>query len=193
MDIDIDFKTTFNPDDVFNNIVHASILENGKLQKHQAGVYFQNIPVDKETSLSAIPYDKSEDAGYTKIDLLHVSLLDKFASKAEIRRLIAKEPNWKLFQNKDIVSELFHIGNHFDIVDMVKPTSVLQLSDIMALIRPGKRHLLESYINSPEDSRMELYTKVTPSDMRKSHTIPYALLIVAQLNLMEENNEIPSE
>jgi hypothetical protein len=192
VDIDIDLKTTFNPDDVFNNIVHASIEENGKLQKHQAGVYFQNIPVDKDTKLSAIPYNRSEDAGYTKIDLLHVSLLDNFSSKAQIKKLIDKEPNWDHFKDKDIVSKLFHIGNHFDIVDMVKPTSVLELSDIMALIRPGKRHLLEPYINSPKTTRKELYTKVIPSDMRKSHTIPYALLIVAQLNLMEENNELAS-
>jgi hypothetical protein len=190
MDIDIDLKTSFNPDDVFNNIVHASIEENGKLQKHQAGVYFQDIPADKQTGLSAIPYNRSEDAGYTKIDLLHVSLLDQFSSKAQIKQLIDKEPNWEFFKDKEIVSKLFHIGNHFDIVSMVKPKSVLELSDIMALIRPGKRHLMESYINSPASTRKELYTKILPSDMRKSHTIPYALLIVAQINLMEENNEI---
>lgn len=188
MDIDIDLRPSFNPDDVFN-VIHASMEENGKLKKHQAGVYFQNIPVDPDTGLSAIPYKQSENMGYTKIDLLHLSLLNDFASKDQIRELIDVEPDWTLLRNKEVVSELFHIGNHFDIVDKVKPTSVLQLSDILALIRPGKRHLLDSYLESPESIRPELYTKRINSDMRKSHTIPYALLIVLQLHLVNKSNE----
>lgn len=189
MDIDIDLKPDFNPDKIFN-VVHASIVENGELRKHPAGVYFQNIPIDPESGLSAIPYKEAEAIGFLKIDLLHLSLLNNFKSKKEMRRLLKKEPNWKLLEDENIVSQLFHIGNHFDIVSRVKPTSVLELSDILALIRPGKRPLLDDYLRSPADMREELYTKRINTDMRKAHTIPYALLIVLQLHLIERQNEI---
>ena len=65
MDIDIDLRPNFNPDNLFD-VVHASMVENGDLRKHPAGVYFQNITVDKETGLSAIPYKESEDDCYMK-------------------------------------------------------------------------------------------------------------------------------
>jgi len=188
MDIDIDLRPDFKPEKFFN-IVSASMEENGELRKHPAGIYFQNIPVDKETGLSAIPYKNTEDIGYIKIDFLHLSLLNKFKDKNQMRSLLKKDPNWQLLENEHIVSELFHIGNHFDIVKRVKPQSVLELSDIMALIRPGKKHLLDAYLNNREETRKELYTKRINSDMRKSHTIPYALLIVLQLHLIERNYE----
>lgn len=192
MDIDIDLPTTFDPT-LYFNIIPASMEESGSLKKHPVGVYFQNIPIDAETGLSAIPYDKSEDIGFTKIDFLHLSMLNNFKSKMEIRKLLDKPPNWGLLEHEDIVNKLFHIANHFDVVKLVKPTSVLQLSDILALIRPGKRHLLDAYLANPSKIREELYTKRINSDMRKSHTIPYALLIVLQLHLLEMNNENTTE
>jgi hypothetical protein len=188
MDIDIDLKTDFDPKKYFN-IIHASINEDGNLKKHLAGVYFQKIPIDLESNLAAIPYNKTEDLGYIKIDFLHLSLLNSFNNKEEIKKLLKLEPNWKLLEDKNIVSILFHIGNHFDIVNKIKPKSVIQLSDILALIRPGKKHLLDEYIKNPDNTRQELYTKRINSDMRKSHTIPYALLIILQMHLIEKKNE----
>lgn len=188
MDIDLDLRPDFNPDSIFD-IIHASMNEDGVLRKHPAGVYFQHIPTDKVTELSAIPYKQAEEVGYLKVDMLHLSLLKDFKNKAEIRKLINREPNWKLLEDETIVSQLFHIGNHFDVVKMVKPRSVEALSDILALIRPGKRNLLDAYLKSPEAIRPELYTKRINSDMRKSHTIPYALLIVLQLHHMVQYNE----
>jgi DNA polymerase III alpha subunit len=188
MDIDIDLRPDFNPSDVFD-LVYASMNEDGKLRKHPAGVYFQQIPVDPETKLSAIPYKEAEDVGFLKIDLLHLNLLKEFKSKAQMRALLKQEPDWTLLESEKIVSGLFHIGKHFDIVEKVKPRSVQQLSDILALIRPGKIGLLEKYLENPEAIRPELYTKRINSDMRKSHTIPYSLLIVLQLHLIGQQNE----
>lgn len=188
MDIDIDLKTNFDPNEIFD-IVNASMEENGTLRKHPAGVYFQKVPVDVETGLSAIPYKHTEDMGFLKIDFLHLSLLDDFKNKKQIRELVNREPDWSLLESEDIVKQLFHIGNHFDVVSQVKPQSVLELSDILALIRPGKRDLLELYLDDPVSIRPELYTKRINSDMRKSHTIPYALLIVLQLHLIKAQNE----
>lgn len=188
MDIDIDLRPDFVPSELFT-VVHASMVENGDLRKHPAGVYFQNVPVDKITGLSAIPYKETDDLGYMKIDFLHLNLLNEFKSKSQMRRLLKIDPDWELLENEEVVRELFHIGNHFDLVSKIKPTSVQQLSDILALIRPGKRNLLDEYLLSPETVRPELYTKRINSDMRKSHTIPYALLIVLQLHTIGHTNE----
>ena len=187
MDIDIDLPKSFDPDEYFQ-ITHALMVEDGDTRKHPAGVYFQNIPRDAESGLAAIPYKKTEDLGFTKIDLLHLALLENFDSKAQIKSLLKREPDWSILDDPEKVKTLFHIGNHFDVVNRVKPTSVLQLADIMALIRPGKRKLLDAYINNPEQTREELYTKRINSDMRKAHAVSYALLIVLQLHLIGAEN-----
>jgi DNA polymerase III alpha subunit len=184
MDIDIDLKTTFKPKEHFD-VVEASMVENDELKKHNAGVYFQTIPIDSITGLSAIPYKNAEDEGYLKIDMLHLSFLNYFESKSEIKILLKKEPNWKLLEKQKIIKKLFQISNHADVVIQVKPTSINDLSDILALIRPYKRHLLDKYLKNKKSIIKELYTKRHPSDMRKSHTVPYAMIIVLQLHLIE--------
>lgn len=187
MDIDIDLPKSFDPKEYFD-VVPALMVEDGEVRKHPAGVYFQNIPRDLESGLAAIPYKKTEELGFTKIDLLHLSLLENFESKKQIKDLLKKEPDWTILRDPNKVENLFHIGKHFDVVDRVKPTSIMQLADIMALIRPGKRKLLDAYINNPEKTREELYTKRINSDMRKAHAVSYALLIALQLHLIGAKN-----
>ena len=47
MDVDIDFKTTFDPLDYFDEAIRASMVnKDAQLIKHPAGVYFQSIPQD---------------------------------------------------------------------------------------------------------------------------------------------------
>lgn len=187
MDVDIDFPTDFDPLDYFETAVRASRVQNGELKKHNAGAYLQNIPKDKLTGLAAIPYDKAQGLGYFKIDFLHLSFLDKFGSKNEIRALLKKEPDWLLLQSPAIVSKLFQIHNYFDLVSQVKPVSVQELADCIALIRPGKRYLLTAYLKARDIIRDELYRK--PDDGRayfkKPHAIAYALTIVLQLHLIK--------
>lgn len=186
MDIDIDISPETTPDKLFN-IVKASMVEQDTLKKHPVGFYFQNIPTDPITGYSAIPYKVAEDLGFYKIDMLHLNILKQFDSKDEIRNLLKKPPNWKLLHDRSIVENLFHISKHFDIVYQVKPTSVLELADILALIRPNKIKLLDKYLRNRKVVRTELYTKRSKSDLRKSHAIPYALLIVLQMNIIEMN------
>lgn len=187
MDVDIDFPTDFDPLEYFETAVRASRVQNGELKKHNAGAYLQNIPKDKLTGLAAIPYKEAQELGYFKIDFLHLSLLDNFQSKDEIRILLKKEPNWTLLQSPDAVSKLFQIHKHFDLVSKVKPQSVQELADCIALIRPGKRYLLAAYLKDRDVVRTELYTK--PDDGRayfkKPHAIAYALTIVLQLHLID--------
>lgn len=189
MDVDIDFNTDFDPLTVFPHAVRASRVQDGELKKHNAGIYFQNIPKDGITGLSAIPFKDAEELGYFKIDFLHLSLLDKFQSKEEIRILSKTEPNWLLLQSPDAVSKLFQIHNHFDLVVRAKPQSVQELADCIALIRPAKRQLLEAYIKDKDTIRPLIYKK--PEDGRnyfkKAHSIAYAITIVLQLHLIEGN------
>ena len=187
MDVDIDFRTDFDPLNFFPDAVRASRVQDGVLRPHPAGIYLQSIAKDKITGLSAIPFEEAEEFGYFKIDFLHLSFLNNFASKDEIRTLLKYEPDWGLLSQKSVVEKLFQIHRHFSVVQQIKPTSVVELADCIALIRPGKRYLLQSYIKDRNAVRPELYTK--PDDGRiyfkKGHAVSYALTIVLQLHLIK--------
>lgn len=188
MDIDIDFPSNFTPTDVFPHAVPASMVRRGELVKHPCGHYLQNIPVDSITSLAAIPYEEAEVLGYTKIDFLHLSLLDRIPSKATIRELISKDPDWSMLENAAVVEQLFQIHNHFTTINQIKPACVQELADCIALIRPGKRHLLPHYLIDRKKTRDgELYYQSADGYFfKKSHAISYALTIVLQLHLFNQ-------
>lgn len=184
MDVDIDLKTDFDPLKYFSGAIRASMVKDGDLVKHPAGAYFQPIPVDSVTGLAAIPYEQAEELGYFKVDFLHLSLLDYFDNKQQIRTLLKQEPDWALLENPDIVGKLFQIHRHYDLIAQVKPRSVQELADCIALIRPGKRALVHAYIKNREKVREQLYMK--PQEgyyFKKSHAIAYAMTIVLQLHL----------
>ena len=56
--------------------------------------------------------------------------------------LIAKEPIWDLLQHADVVKNLAHVHNHLDVLKVMKPQSIEELAEVLAVIRPAKRHLL---------------------------------------------------
>lgn len=187
MDIDLDFQTSFNPLDYFDEAVRASMIKDKVLSKHPAGAYFQNIAIDPITGLAAIPYKEAEDADYFKVDFLHLSLLNYFESKEEIRKLIKVEPDWMLLESAVNVQKLSHIHRYYDLVNRIKPKSVQDLADILALIRPAKKHLVEYYIKDRNAVRPELYRK--PDDggyyFKRGHSVAYSLNIVLQLHLIK--------
>jgi DNA polymerase III alpha subunit len=187
MDIDLDLKTDFDPLEIFPEAVRASMIKNDDLVKHNVGVFFQSIPVDKMTGLAAIPYEQAEEVGYFKIDFLHLSLLDSFESKDEIRELLKHDPDWSLLMRPDVVGKLFQIHRQYDLVSKLAPKSVIELADCIALMRPGKRHLVDAYLKDKDLIRTELYKK--PEDgkyyFKKGHAISYALNIVLQLHLIK--------
>lgn len=186
MDVDIDLKTDFKPEDYFPEAVLAAMVQDGEYRRHQAGAYFQNIAKDPITGLAAIPYKEAEEIGYFKIDFLHLSILDSFESKEEIRALLKVEPEWVLLKSHVVVSKLFQLHRHYDVVQEIAPTSVQDLADCIAIIRPGKRYLLPYYLKDRVAVRKQLYQK--PKDgkayFKKSHAIAYALTIVLQLHLI---------
>lgn len=191
MDIDIDLSPKFKSEALFPNAPRASAVENGELKKHLVGLYFQNVPIDPVTGLTAIPYKDAESNGLFKIDMLTVNMLGEFNmfdDKLQMRELTKIPPDWSLLEDPQIVPHLFHLSKHTELVTKIKPRSVSQLADCLALIRPDKRHLIDKYIVNRDDPEVltELYTKREKSDLRKSHAIPYALLIVIQLHLIKE-------
>lgn len=188
MDVDIDFQTTFDPLDYFNEAIRASMVNKDcELIKHPAGVYFQAIPKDSLTQLAAIPYKKAEELGYFKFDFLHLSILDYFENKDEIRELIKIEPDWMLLESAVHVQKLFQLGKHYDLVSQVKPKTVQELADCVSLIRPGKRFLLDAYIKNRNAVRTELYRRDPDAKyyFKRSHAVSYALTIVLQLHLIK--------
>jgi DNA polymerase III alpha subunit len=189
MDIDLDFKTTFDPTVVIKQAVPASMVKKNELVKHNCGYYLQEIPRDGVTGFAAIPYEEAETLGYFKIDFLHLSLLDSFTSKDEMRELMKVPPDWSLLLDEKSVEKLFQLAKHYDLLQRVRPTSVIELADCVALIRPAKRQLLNDYLRNKTKTRPLLYRQGTDdkSSFKRAHAIAYSLTIVLQLHLIKQN------
>lgn len=189
MDIDIDFPTSFDPRQYMRQAVPASMVKDDKLQKHPCGFYLQSIPVDPITNLSAIPFEEAEALGYFKIDFLHLSVLDEIGSKEEIRKLVSQDPDWELMRDPAVVERLFHLSKHYQLLQRLNPQSVQDVADALALIRPGKRKLLEEYLRNKEAVRPKLYTKDEERGyfFKRSHAISYALTIILQLHMIKRS------
>lgn len=188
MDIDIDVN---NNKDLIAKlggyVTKASMIEDDELKPHLVGVYFQKIPTDVLTGLSAIPYKSAESFGYTKVDILNLGLLSNFDSRQEMEEILNMPPDWDMLKKKSIVERLFHISKHYELVKSVAPKSIEELADILALIRPNKRSLQPLYLVDRAGTRLELYNKCESSDLRKSHAISYAMNIVLHMNLIKLN------
>jgi len=193
-DIDIDTSPNFNAALFFGSqvVTKASMLKDEKLQPHPCGVYFQDIPKDPLTNLSAIPYEAAEELGFFKVDFLHLNVYSYFNNKQEIRELLKTEPDWSLLNSPSIVSRLFQLAKHYDIIKKIQPKSILEIADILALIRPGKSYVLSLYLRDKEKGRKELY-KMDPSgnySFKKAHAISYAMVVILQLHLLSAGIEL---
>ena len=188
MDIDIDVRSDFNPKKIFPTAIKASIHKDNKLTAHPCGLYFQDIPTDPISGLSAIPYNNAEDLGCFKLDFLHVHVYDHFTSRGEITELLKHDPDWGLLEIPSVVAQLFQVSKHHELLAQVKPRSILELADCLALIRPQKRYLLEYYVQDRNATREFLYKKEAGSDsysFKKAHALAYSLVIVLQLHLVK--------
>lgn len=187
MDIDIDTPGNFNPMDIFPTWIKASNNIGGELKPHPCGVYAQNMAKDPVTGLAAIPYDVAEDIGYLKLDFLHNTVYNHFSSKEEIDALINIEPEWNLLLIPSVQDKLFQLSKHGQLLDTIKPKSVEDLADALALIRPGKKEFLNLYLKNKNECRKLLYGKDPKGgySFKRSHAIAYALVIVLQLHLID--------
>lgn len=188
MDIDIDTPSSFSPTTFFN-AVRASMVRDDQLKPHPCGVYFQNIPQDRITGLAAIPFQEAEQLGYFKIDFLHLSLLDYFDNKQQIRTLLAKQPNWNLLTDDNVIPKLFQLHQHGFLLKKVRPKSILELADTIALIRPAKQHLVEQYVHTVDKTEIRKLLYKKPDNRqyyyKYSHALSYAHNVVLQLHLIQ--------
>jgi DNA polymerase III alpha subunit len=186
MDVDIDVTPTFKPELLFP-WTRASVAREGKLTPHPCGVYPQAIAIDPITKLSAIPYEVAEELGYLKIDFLHLNVYQHFTSRAEIEKLVHTEPDWTLLELPSNHEKLFQLANHGELLMKLKPRSVLELADVLALIRPGKKQLVPLYLKDNKVARALLWARNDDGySFKKSHALGYAYVVILQLHLIEQ-------
>jgi DNA polymerase III alpha subunit len=166
--------------------------ETERILPHPSGIYLEPVPVDELTGGCAFDYEYGDANGYMKVDILTNKSYDMFRTKDQLISAIEIEPDWTDLLNEDFVAKLPHIAQHFDVVRKVKPTSVEELADLVALIRPAKIQYIQSYLTNKKSVRRKLYLK--PMDggayFKKSHAIAYALMIVAVMNKLKNSTLI---
>jgi hypothetical protein len=183
-DIDIDFVDRDSALDLFKHI-KASRTDDGKLVKHNTGVYLHKVPVNAIEDLCAVPYEEAEDRGYFKVDFLNVGIYKGVRDEAHLIQLMETEPLWDLLLDDEFIQNLFHVNGHGSILRQSKPKSIEQLAAVLAMIRPAKRYLIGKDWTT---IMTEVWTKPENDDyfFKKSHATAYAAAIVVQMNLICE-------
>jgi DNA polymerase III alpha subunit len=184
-DIDIDFADREQALKQFKHIT-ASRIDEGRLVKHNTGVYLHEAPMDAVSGLCSVPYEEAESQGFFKIDFLNVSVYKDIRNEEHLIELMNREPLWDLLEQDDFVNLLFHVNGHGNILRQMKPTSIEQLAAVLAMIRPAKRYLIgKDWMTVMQ----EVWKKPDNGDyyFKKSHATAYAVAIVVQMNLICES------
>lgn len=184
-DIDLDFA---DKDRALRGLEHIpAVIMNARngISRHASGVYFQNIPTNPMTGMSAFEYQEAEKLGYFKIDFLNQSVYSEVRDEEHLNELLNREPIWELLEEEVFVAKLMHIGEHFNIVKVIQPRSIDDLAVVLALIRPGQKHLLHAP-RSLIDQNIWIIDKNAGYQFKKTHAISYATLIVVHMNLLVE-------
>jgi hypothetical protein len=187
-DIDIDFA---DREQVLNllDVTLASIIRDGKLVKHNTGVYATDIPVDPFSGSASLDYQAAEARGYMKLDLLNVHVYKQVKSEEHLIKLM-QEPDWAKLYDTSICAQLIHINNHYDtLLKMPEPVdSIPRLAMFLAVIRPGKRHLIGRTWKEVAET---VWDKVDGEySFKRAHAVAYAQLVVVNLNLLEEQSNL---
>jgi hypothetical protein len=184
-DIDIDFA---DREAALKSIRHipAAIHRNGEWVKHNTGVYVNPIPSDPFDHMANIDYVTAEDMGYIKLDLLNVHVYSMVRDETHLDQLIAREPMWEMLEHREFVEQVIHIGNHYDLLKkMPEPVnSVARMAMFIALIRPGKRHLVGK---KWKEVGASIWDKTEDAySFKQSHSVAYAQLVAVHMNLLTE-------
>ena len=185
-DVDID---VFNREKILNGVEHVIgriNRDNGAFEKHNTGVYFQNIPRDPYTNISLVDHKIAPVYGYFKIDFLNVNMYEGVQNEDHLLKLLNKEPPWDFFEYEEITDKLFHLNGYSDLLKRYKPQSVEDLAMILAIIRPAKAHLQHA---GWERIRNEVWVKTAGDEkyfFKRAHGIAYSLAIIVNLNLLIE-------
>ena len=183
-DIDIDFADRQQVLDLLN-VTPAGIIRDGKLMKHNTGIYATDIPVDPFVGSASLDYQAAEDRGYMKLDLLNVHVYKQVKDETHLIKLM-QEPNWTKLYNPEICKQLIHVNNHYDTLLKMPETvdSIPRLAMFLAVIRPAKRHLIG---RTWKEVAATVWDKVEGEyAFKKSHSVAYSQLVVVNLNLLCE-------
>jgi len=181
-DIDIDMP---DRDALLKLIQHvpARLEVDGKIRRHNSGIYVTDIPRDAVHGCAAIDYETAEQRGYFKIDLLNMSVYNLVQSPEHYEQMLNQTPPWsRLWTDRPWTSQLVHIGNYVDLLDQMRPDSIPRMAAFISIIRPGKAHLQRK-------SWPEVFASVWDGDdskgytFKKSHAISYAALVALHMNL----------
>jgi hypothetical protein len=169
--------------------VPAMQQQDGKIRRHNSGVYVTDVPWDPVNACAAIDYETAEQLGYFKIDLLNMTVYQLIKSPEHYEQLLSLEPNWsRLWTDSEWAKQLVHVGNYTDLLQSMKPDSIPRMAAFISIIRPGKAHLQ----NRPWS---EVFESVWDGDasrgfvFKKSHSISYAALVTLHMNLLSQSVE----
>jgi hypothetical protein len=187
-DIDIDMPDRAK---VLELIQHTSARQvvNGKVKKHNSGIYVTDIPQDVVNACASIDYESAEDRGYFKLDFLNMSVYQLIRDPAHYEQMLAASTPWeKLWQDGAWASRLVHVGNYTDLLKIMKPDSIPRMAAFISIIRPGKAHLqrkpwTEVFASVWDGDESQGYT------FKKSHAISYAALVSLHMNLLNQDVE----
>jgi len=186
-DIDLDFA---DRESVLKLIQHVPARQtvNGKVRKHNSGVYPTEIPRDVVNGCAAIDYTEAESRGYFKIDLLNMSVYNLIQSPEHYEQMLSAEPPWaRLWTDGPWASQLVHVGNYVDLLQSMQPDSIPRMAAFISIIRPGKAHLQ----NRPW---AEVFDSVWDGDasrgfvFKKSHALSYSMLVVLHMNILNQDD-----
>jgi hypothetical protein len=185
-DIDIDFG---NRDRLLELIKHtrAAMRNVNPIRNHATGVYVTDIPYDPVNNIASIDYTEADKRGYFKLDLLNVHVYESVTSEEHLVKLM-REPDWKKLKESTFVEKLIHLNNQFyNLQKMPEPIdSIPRLAMFLAIIRPGKKHLIgekfSEIAKTVWDKGTDGYT------FKRSHAVAYAHLVVVHMNLLGEQD-----
>jgi DNA polymerase III alpha subunit len=187
-DIDIDFPDRTKILDIILNVPAAI----DATKKHNTGVYCHTIPTNPLTGLASIDYKTAESRGYFKIDFLNVSAYEGVRNEEHLKELVSVEPLWDLLEQKEFCDMIFHVNGYHELIARLKPRSIEQLAMFLALLRPGKKHLIPVCQEKGFDAiKDEIWTKTDEYSFKKAHAISYSHAIVVQMNCICEGISQP--
>jgi predicted house-cleaning noncanonical NTP pyrophosphatase (MazG superfamily) len=184
-DIDIDVQSKMDRTKYGTRAIQY-VEEKQTIKPHASGYYIDDVPVDPVTGMSTVHFKEMEALGFIKVDLITNTVYDGFSSKQEVLDNLNKEPDWSRLLDKDFVQKLPHLKDHMELLEALKPQSIEDLADVLALIRPGKIHLIDDYIDNKSKTRKRLYSRPKKGYyIKKSHAVAYAHMIVCVMNSKE--------
>jgi hypothetical protein len=156
------------------------------IRKHATGVYVTPIPYDPINDIASIDYTVAEKRGYFKLDLLNVHVYENVRDETHLNELMV-DPDWSKLKDKSFVEKLIHLNNqYYNLVKMPEPIdSIPRLAMFLAVIRPGKKHL----IGLPwKEVAKTVWDKGTDGYVfKKAHAISYSWLVAVHMNLLGQS------